>query len=435
MRSDLGKPIPVPFDRIALDPNNPRVAPEERPGYDKADAIFSPDVQQALNQRVEDVYDVPQLEHAIVTQGWTPIDAILVWEHHRKKGHFVVVEGNTRTVVLRRIRARVAKERDKLKRMESKAKQYAKKEIDAQRRLVADLEQIITDTNELQVVPVLATSPAELEKKLPRLLGVRHVTSAMHWKPYATNLYMLSLYEKLFEEHYPGEMLALKPELIEIVGNLVSTNPTKTRRNIQAASAFSHLKARYEDQLSEGDEFGPDDQYFLENILQNKHAQEQFQFGKEELHLPPEMEEVLFQWAFKYPRSDADDSKNVLRKAEDIRLWAKMKRYDDTHGTTFASRLDVEKPEDAVPMGTVELEFLERQRATTPLDTMRSLVEKLEDIKAQSLHSQASHLRPLLARIIAQSQTFIDMIDGAGSSSAQPTAARTKRAAKKRAGR
>jgi hypothetical protein len=411
MKTDLGKPLSVPFENIALDPNNPRVAPEDRPGYEKPDRIFASAVQQALTTRVEEVYDVQQLEHAVITQGWTPIDAILVWEHHKKKGHYVVVEGNTRTVVLRRIRTRLPKETEKLKRMQSKAKQYAKKELEDQRRLVEDLKQIVEDTKELRVVPVIAASPDELEKKLPRLLGVRHVTSAMHWKPYATNLYMLSLYEKLFEERFPGQELALKSELIDIVGGLVSTNATKTRRNIQAASAFSHLKARFEDRLSDGDSFGPDDQYYLENILANRYAQDKFQFGKDDLTLSPEMEDVLFKWAFRYPRGDAEESKNVFRKAEDIRRWAQMKRYDDQNATNFASRLDVEKPDEAESMSTLELAFLERQRSTSPIDVIRSLVDKLGKLEAEKLLAQASHLRPLLDRIVTQSQSFINAID------------------------
>lgn len=63
---------------------------------------------------------------------------------------------------------------------------------------------------------------------------------------------------------------------------------------------------------------------------------------------------MLFQWAFRYPRSDADESKNVLRKAEDIRLCAKMKRYDDANSTAFSSGLDVEKPKNATPMTALE---------------------------------------------------------------------------------
>lgn len=52
-----------------------------------------------------------------------------MWEHHRKKGHFIVVEGNTRTAALRRIREQLSKEVEKLSRMQAKSKQYSPKDI------------------------------------------------------------------------------------------------------------------------------------------------------------------------------------------------------------------------------------------------------------------------------------------------------------------
>ncbi len=411
MHKDLNDAISVPFDSVFLDPNNPRVAPEERPGYEDPKLIFDAEVQSGLNGRIAEVYDVPQLEHSILTQGWVPIDSILVWEHHKKKGHYIVVEGNTRTVALRRIRERVEREKEKLARMKEKGKKYAEKEIQAQERLLAQLQQIIKDTDKLLVYPVNAKTPEELEEKLPRLLGVRHVTHARDWTPYATNLYMLSLYTKLFEEKYPGQDLALKPELIESVGDMVSTGETKTRRNIQAASAFSHFKANYEDKLTDGDTFGDEDQYHFENILQNKYAQTQFGFGKDDLQLSPEMEAVLFKWGFVHPRGDGDENRNIFRKAEDIRLWAKMKRYDNDHGTTFADQIDVENPDDARPMAELEAEFLARKAQISPLNTLRSLLQSFRDLRADTLKSQASHLRPMLEELCEQGQEYIQMID------------------------
>jgi hypothetical protein len=36
---------------------------------------------------------------------------------------------------------------------------------------------------------VAASSPRELARTSPRLLGVRHISHAQQWKPYATNLH------------------------------------------------------------------------------------------------------------------------------------------------------------------------------------------------------------------------------------------------------
>lgn len=70
MHKDLNRAIHVPFAKVYLDPNNPRVAPEERPGYDNPSHIFDDAIQDQLNGRMEEVYNVPQLEHAIACR-WT----------------------------------------------------------------------------------------------------------------------------------------------------------------------------------------------------------------------------------------------------------------------------------------------------------------------------------------------------------------------------
>src|SRR5688572_18305658 len=113
MEKDLKDPIEVAFSKLYLDPNNPRIAAAEPPGYESAARIFDDEIQSKLVARMEEVYDVSNLEAAIEAQGWVPIDAILVWEHPKKKGHFIVVEGNTRTVVLRRTRSKLERERAK----------------------------------------------------------------------------------------------------------------------------------------------------------------------------------------------------------------------------------------------------------------------------------------------------------------------------------
>jgi hypothetical protein len=208
----------------------------------------------------------------------------------------------------------------------------------------------------------------------------------------------------------------LEPELIKRVADLVSLTPRKTRQNIQAASAYSRFQRRFEDRLSKGDKFRDKDQYYFEQILQNKYAAEQFGFGQDKLALDDDMEEVLFEWAFQYPRGnedeedDNDDTKNKLRKAEDIRLWSKMKRYDDTKGTSFASRFDVENPAQAKPMREVEAEFKSHAARISPVNIVNGLLETFRDMQADTLLTQASHLRPMLEELRERSDKYLSMI-------------------------
>jgi len=414
METFLKDSIKVPFDKIFLDPNNPRFGtpPNERPGYDNPAQIFEATVQAELEKRVEQVYDVDALEPKIVAQGWLPIDSILVWEHPKKKKHYIVLEGNTRTVVLRRIRVRLEKEKTKLARMEESKKGYAEKDFDEQRQIVAELQQIVQDTNQLTVFPVEAATAAELEEKLPRLMGVRHITHAQQWSPYALNLYILSLYRRFsYEKHKKTANLVLEEDLIKKVASQVSLKPPKTRQNIQAASAFSHFKRVYEDKLPAGEQFNDEDQYFVENILQSEHARKQFEFEKNDLELSEEMEETLFKWAFKLPRKVEDENPNILYKAESIRLWNQMKRYDNKKGTTFADQLNVADPDSAPSMRTLEAEYLAHKAQVSPIETVHALLDAFKDLKVDVLMSQASHLSPMLQELRTRAENYLKMLE------------------------
>ena len=410
MHKDIKEQIKVPFSKIFLDPNNPRISPDDRPGYEHPDFLFTDEVQSKLEGSIEAVYEVKDLQDSIAVQGWVPLDPIIVWEHHDIQGHYIVVEGNTRTTALRNIRKRAGVEQAKLQKMQANPKKFAKADISAQEVLVANLAQVIADTEEIAVYPMNAETPKELEEKLPAILGVRHIKHAQQWKPWATNLYMLSIYERIFEEVYGPEVdVRLESELVKRVAGVVSENFTKTRRNIQAASAFSRFRTRYEDQLVEGDEFSPSDQYYFENILQNKYCQEQFEFGKDDLHISDEREDVLFNWAFKHPRGPEND--NVMQTAEDFRLWARMKRYDDDKATTFASELDVEDPDSVPPIRQIEGRFINHKNQVSPVDTVSSLLDALGEIRVPILLSQADHLKPMLSRLGDLSKTYLKLIE------------------------
>lgn len=410
--NDLQDAKLVPFDKIHLDPNNPRIAPESPPGYLDDNALFAEDLQQSLEERVRAVYDVANLEDSILAHGWVPIDSIIVWEHSHRPGHYIVVEGNTRTVALRTLRgSRLERERKKLEKLKKTPSRF-EEELRVQQDLVDRLENIASQTDQLRVFPVAAKSVDELQAILPRLLGVRHISHAREWKPYATNLYILSLYERLFRARHGDKVaLRLEDDLVNEVASMVSLGGTKARRNIQAASAFTHFKRDYEDRLPEGEALSDEDHYFFELILQNAYPKEQFNVNKDSLRLPKESEEVLFQWAFSKPRSGKEeDNENILYKAESVRLWNQMATYDGKCGTNFAKQLDVNSPDEARPIGVIEAEFLQHKTQRTPIDALTSLLKALQDLKVDTLLSQQEHLTPILDRIAHQVARYQKMM-------------------------
>ncbi|WP_198528630.1 hypothetical protein [Comamonas thiooxydans] len=425
MVAELSPPRDVPFDRIFLDPNNPRIAPKNPPGYDNLDALFEPSLQDGLEESVRNVYEVSKLEDSIKAQGWVPIDAVIVWEHPNKPDYYVVVEGNTRVVALRSLRKRLDTEVKKLEK-QRKSPQPFEDVVREQESVVKRLQDIKAQTDNLRVFPVGATSIAELEQTLPRLLGVRHVTHAQDWKPYPTNLYILSLYERMFrEKHGQKKELALEDPLIRAVGDIFSLSAPQTRRSIQAASAFTHFKARYEDQLPEGEKFLDSDHYFFTEILDHPYARDKFGFSKDKLKLENEFAEALFKWAFSKPRNakNGDDdieepkNQNVFYKAESIRAWANIAKYDNKKKTTFAAQLDPEKPDQAPSLRSVEFEVSQHREQTSPIDALTLVSKALKEIKAETLISQEDHLKPILQEISAQVKLYLAMISATHTSS------------------
>lgn len=405
----------VPFNKLFLDPNNPRIAPEDAPGYEDPRAIFDDELQAKLEKRVHEVYSVANLEASIMAQGWVPYDPIIVWEHPKKRGHFIVVEGNTRTVALRALRGQgLERERKKLEKLQKSPNRFAE-DLKVQQQTVKHLEDVVAATNQIRVYTVDADSGEELLEKLPRLLGVRHITHAQPWSPYATNLYILSLYERLFRARLGAKpALRLEQDLVAEVAKLVSLGETKTRRNIQAASAFTHFKREYEDQLPEGEEFTDNDHYFFELILQNKYPQEQFGFTKDALRLPSESEEALFKWAFSQPRKDkGEENKNIFYKAENIRLWNQLHSYDGDSGTSFATQLDVDEPDAAKPMRLIEADFLQHKTRRSPIEALASLLKTLQELKVDALVSQQEHLEPMLDEVSKLVETYRRMMKAA----------------------
>jgi len=411
MENFLKKPVVVPFETLFLDPNNPRLALEDPPSYENPKKLFDPELQKMLEAKIEEVYAVGDLEVAIETQGWMPIDNIVVWTYPNHPDRHVVVEGNTRTVALRKLRIRLVREREKLARMKEGRKKYAAHDITEQEEVVQRLERVVADTEKLTVVPLDADSLEELQRKLPRVLAVRHITGAKEWGNYAEDLWLLKRYAMLFEEEFPGKPLAWDRELVNRVAREASLGPTKARRQLQAASCFSHFKAEFEDQLPGDEEFAPSDYYLFENIVRKPWVRQQFELGEQDLHIPAEREQVLFKWVFKLPRpKTADENPNVFYRHENIVLWEQMQRYDEKHKTSFAKRFNVEDPDSAPRMHEVEAEYLAHKASRKPTDLLEQLLQQLGKLDVHTILSEGVFLKKQLERLHQQTGEVLRMI-------------------------
>src|SRR5262249_48899719 len=155
---------------------------------------------------------------------------------------------------------------------------------------------------EIEVYPVAAQGPEELFRSLPRLLGVRHISHAQQWKPYATNVYIYSLYKQIFEENYGDERFRLEEPLLREAGALLSLPSSKVRRAVQAVVALNRFRSASEDRLRQGERLGEMDQNYFLYLFEPGHARDEFGLSDSDLWLDRDMEEVLFRWAFSKPR-------------------------------------------------------------------------------------------------------------------------------------
>jgi hypothetical protein len=423
MEKLLRDSIVVPFDTLFLDPNNPRLAVDDAPGYAEAPRLFASKLQAELEKRVEEVYDVAELAKAIVSQGWMPIDSIVVWTHFKDTRRHVVVEGNTRIVALRKIRNELLpREQKKLDGMLRKSKANPKRDVAAQKKHVEHMRSIVAETNNLRVVPMDAKNVRELKAKLPRVLAVRHIQGAKAWGNYAEDLWLLNRYDALFEEQFPGQDFRWEHSLVELVADEASLGSKKAKRQLQAASAFSHFKAEFEERLPESESFSKEDYYLFENITKRAWLRTQFNLSDDARCIPAEREEVIYEWVFKEPRPrKADDSNNRFYRHENVVLWSQMHDYDIKNSTAFAERFDVEDPKAAPSMHEVEADFKQHRARRAPTDTLDALLRHLTDIKSDALLSQGDFLEPTLLSVSERCNQYVEMIRAARKGGRKPT--------------
>lgn len=417
MEKFLRKSEKVRISDLFPDPNNPRLALEDAPGYADAWTLFDETLRKKILDEIgEDSYGVGDLVDAIIGQGWMPIDNILVWQHPDVPGKRVVVEGNRRLVSLNRVRsAELEKARRKLARIKTKPSSYPKSEADAAEEQVRRIEQIVADTDVLDVVPVDAVTSDDLIHKLPRVLAVRHITGAKEWGNYAEDIWLLRRFEQLFADvHGVNTDLFWDQSIISRVAHEASLGVTTTKRQLKAAKWFAHFRAEWEDELPPGEKFIKSDYYLFESISKRPWVRRQLGIGDDDMFISDLGEKALFTWVFKESgrkAKDADDNPNIFYRHENINLWDQINRYDENQGTSFAQRFDVENPDEAPTMREVEAEWLTHKASKKPHALLDDLLRRLSDIKAPQLAAEGTFLRGLLVQVRDLSENYIKMID------------------------
>lgn len=93
----------VNITKLLLDPNNYRFLDRKKFKRKAANRVHEETVQRATLEALEQSYQLDELKHSILTNGYVPMERVIVVRYQVRPGYFVVVEGNRRVAALKSI--------------------------------------------------------------------------------------------------------------------------------------------------------------------------------------------------------------------------------------------------------------------------------------------------------------------------------------------
>jgi hypothetical protein len=91
----------ISISKLLLDPNNYRFLDGKKFKKKAANRFHEESVQNATLEKLEQHYELDELKHSIITNGYVPMERIIVIPYPKKSGFFLVVEGNRRVAALK----------------------------------------------------------------------------------------------------------------------------------------------------------------------------------------------------------------------------------------------------------------------------------------------------------------------------------------------
>jgi hypothetical protein len=172
-------PAKAPFDfeaqdisvsKLLLDPNNYRFLDRKKFKKKAANRFHEESVQRATLESLEQSYQLDELKHSIITNGYVPMERIIVVPYPAKSGFFLVVEGNRRVASLMSI---------------------LKEEEEGVRELTP------AQKTSFSKIPcaVLKSSGTSLKHAERIIMGIRHIAGPKEWGAYQQALLVSELKE------------------------------------------------------------------------------------------------------------------------------------------------------------------------------------------------------------------------------------------------
>ena len=414
----------VRIEQLYLDPNNPRLAGNNAPGYNDSEPLFDEarqveliDIMCGRSSRSstvkKDEYGVDELITTIMAKGWiADAEPIWVWEHPDVPHKYTVLEGNRRTTAMKLI-CSVHKERAvaTLAAAQKANNTPRIEELQEQLRIISQIEEAASN---LEVKPLNAGSEEELTNDLTVLLSVRHINGAKPWDGDAADIWLRKRYEEMYRKQFPDSTtFAWNTSLITELAREASITKINCSNRLKAITWYDDFKVMYATRMPKGsdgrtDDFRKGDYFLFKQLAKNKVVKEKvFKIKDEDVRLSEPATEALFQWVFEKPsHGDAADNTNKFYAHRCIDYLGQMLKWDSTppavgeRKTSLASGYDIENPGDAPMMAEVyDIDFRNAKLNAAQSNVLDRTVTALKRITTGELYEDGESIKEQITYI------------------------------------
>jgi hypothetical protein len=194
----------ISISKMLLDPNNYRFLDGKEFKKKAANRFHEESVQNATLEKLEQHYELDELKHSIITNGYVPMERIIVIPYPTKSGFFLVVEGNRRVAAL---------------------KSLLKEEAEGVRELTP------AQMTSFSSIPcaVLKSAGGSLKHAERIIMGIRHIAGPKEWGAYQQAL--------LVSELKDDEHLEFKE-----IGEALGISSVEASRRYRAIGALKQME-------------------------------------------------------------------------------------------------------------------------------------------------------------------------------------------------
>jgi len=296
----------VPIERILLHPNNPRFfdldevdeVSEERYWQD---GVQDHTVQKLLSARH---FEIRELKESIRTNGFLPLDKILVKPYAHRDGYYLVVEGNRRVLAVKAL-----------------VNDYLQGVVDLPEDVVASLQ-------ELEVLVLPSTGDRSEDEHAEMVLqGIRHVSGPKEWGAYQRARFVVQLHDSRGQD-------------FQSIRALLGIGPRVTVRMYRA---FKALRAMFDDEAY-GELARPQLFSHFDEAVKSPAIRDWLGWNEAVCEFTNKANlELFYSWLLPHPGEDDEEEAPRLETHFDVRKLGKF-ITNDTARSRFASGVaDVEQ--------------------------------------------------------------------------------------------